>query len=103
LTLPDPAPADRASEEQLKLNFQRGASRADQTLNIGKLPGFLHIAAKHDLELSPPAEHSAITARVAAIRTREQAGQYISEVEAKLRAMHASRSATQEPENTGAP
>jgi phospholipase C len=94
LRLPDPAPADKASEEQLRLNLQAGATGADQSVNLGKLPGFLHIAAKHDLELSSPAERPTITARVAAIRTREQARQYMTEVEAKIRAMQASRSET---------
>jgi hypothetical protein len=68
-------------------------------VDVGKLPGFIHIAAKHDLELSPPEAHAAITARVAAIRTREQAQHYLAEVEAKLHAMHASRSAAREPED----
>jgi phospholipase C len=102
LRLPDPAPRDQTSEDQLRLNFQRGESGADQTVDIGKLPGFLHIAAKHDLELSSPEQRQAITARVAAIRTRKQAQQYMAEVEAKLRAMQVSRSATQDAGKTGA-
>jgi phospholipase C len=42
--------------------------------------GFVLLAAKHDLELAPPGSLPAVQARVAAIKTVAQAGQYIAEV-----------------------
>jgi phospholipase C len=55
-------------------------------------PGFLFIAMRSDLDLSPPAQRSAITARVQAIRTRAEAHGYIEEVRLKIRAARATAS-----------
>jgi phospholipase C len=48
--------------------------------------GFLHLAMKHDIELSPPGAQPAIQARVASLRTRAEARDYIAEVKQKSRA-----------------
>jgi phospholipase C len=46
----------------------------------GNLPGFLHIALRYDLALSPPQQRSQILARAAGITTRGEARQYLEEV-----------------------
>jgi phospholipase C len=55
----------------------------------GNLPGFLHIMAKTEIEMSAgtPAEKEAIIARVRGIHTRGEAKAYINEVMAKVRAI----------------
>ncbi|WP_224371213.1 alkaline phosphatase family protein [Hyalangium versicolor] len=91
VTLPNPVAADTASAERLAVNAQRGAALGEQSVNEGNLAGFLHVAAKHDLELSPPEAKPAILARVKTIQTRAQAQQYMAEVAAKIRANQALR------------
>ena len=44
------------------------------------LPGFLHIAMRYDLAMSPPQQRDEIVARVARIRTRGEARQYLDDV-----------------------
>jgi len=61
------------------------------TVDSGNLPGFLQIAMRHDIALSPGSQKHAILARVQAIQTRTQAGQYLAEVGAKVRAARARR------------
>lgn len=56
------------------------------TVDKGSLPGFLHIAMRHDIQLSPPEAKHEILARVQAIQTRGQAAQYINEVQSKIQA-----------------
>jgi phospholipase C len=56
------------------------------TVDRGNLPGFVHVALRHDLALSPPEQKHAILVRVQGIQTRAQAGQYIEEVRVKVRA-----------------
>jgi phospholipase C len=62
------------------------------TVDSGSLPGFLQIAMRHDIALSPTSQKHAILARVQAIQTRAQAAQYIAEVGSKVRAARAPRS-----------
>jgi phospholipase C len=62
------------------------AAPPDATVDSGTLPGFLHVAMRHDMALSPPEAQAAILARVQAIRTRAEAGQYIDEVRSKIAA-----------------
>jgi phospholipase C len=82
-TLPEPAPAPSATS----LMAQPAAKTGDDgPVDNGTLPGFLHIAQRYDLALSPPQQHPAITARVAGITTRGQARQYLEEVAAKTAA-----------------
>lgn len=59
--------------------------------NSGNLPGFVHVAMRHDLALSPPTQRATILARVQAIQTRAQASQYIAEVDARVQAAKAAR------------
>jgi phospholipase C len=61
------------------------------TVDGGSLPGFLHVAMRHDMALSPPAQRHAILTRVQAIQTRAQAAQYLSEVRAKIQAAKPAR------------
>ncbi|HEV2373442.1 MAG TPA: alkaline phosphatase family protein [Streptosporangiaceae bacterium] len=63
-----------------------GKAEDDGPVDNGNLPGFLHIAQRYDLAISPPSEGPAITARVAAITTRGQARQYLEEVAVKTAA-----------------
>jgi phospholipase C len=60
-------------------------SRPQAPANSGNLPAVVHAALRQDLEASPPAERSAILARAGAIKTREQAAQYLDAVRAKVR------------------
>jgi len=53
--------------------------------NHGSLPGFLHAALKTDLDLSPEAEHPAIKATFNAIKTQQDAMEYMEKVQAKMR------------------
>ena len=48
--------------------------------------GFLHVAAKADLDLSPEAEHPVIIERVNNLETRGQATKYMDEVQEKVAA-----------------
>jgi phospholipase C len=62
------------------------------TVNEGTLPAIIHSALRQDLELSPE-QRPAILARVSSIETREQARQYLAEVQTKV---HSYRAAHQE-------
>ncbi len=63
----------------------------DKLVDSGTLPGFLHIAQRYDMALSPPPQHPAIEARVASITTRGQARQYLEEVAAKTAVARSAR------------
>ena len=84
-TLPNPASAMPAPAPA-------PPSPPSASVDSGNLPGFLHVAMRHDMQLSPPAEHPAIVARVQSIQTRPQAAQYIGEVRGKVRAERSARS-----------
>ncbi|MGA2647489.1 MAG: alkaline phosphatase family protein [Candidatus Sulfotelmatobacter sp.] len=60
------------------------AVRPDATVDQGTLPVILHSALRQDLEMSPE-QRTAILQRVRSIKTREQARQYLAEVQKKLR------------------
>jgi phospholipase C len=60
------------------------AVRPDATVDQGTLPVILHSALRQDLEMSPK-QRTAILHRVRSIKTREQARQYLAEVQKKLR------------------
>ena len=64
----------------------RQAPAPEGTVDSGNLPGFVHVAMRQDLALSPAGQEHAILARVQTIQTRAQAAQYINEVRAKLQA-----------------
>lgn len=84
--LPEPAPGPRVTPAP-------APAAADDAgpVDHGNLPGFLHIAQRYDLALSPPEQRSAITARVAGITTRGQARQYLEEVATKTAAARSAR------------
>ena len=83
--LPEPA---MAAAPQMAVAMRAAAPEAPVDKS---LPGFLHVAMRHDMALSPPEARPLILARVQAIRTRAQAAQYLDEVAAKVRARWAAR------------
>lgn len=87
-TLPEPAAAPAVSPA---LPQPAGSAGDGGPVDNGNLPGFLHIAQRYDLALSPPPQHPAIMARVAGITTRGQARQYLEEVAAKTAAARSAR------------
>jgi phospholipase C len=87
-TLPEPAAAPRTTPVLAQL---AGKAGDDGPVGNGSLPGFLHIAQRYDLALSPPPQHPAIMARVLGITTRGQARQYLEEVAAKTAAARSAR------------
>jgi phospholipase C len=87
-TLPSPASPPPSALAQTSLNRRLGDARSEQTVDHGNLPGFLHVAMKHDIELSPD-QREAIVARVSTIRTRGEAQAYIEQVGAKIRVARA--------------
>ncbi len=86
--LPDLPPAPSATPVMAQL---AGKADDDGPADNGNLPGFLHIAQRYDLALSPPQQHPAIVTRVAGITTRGQARQYLEEVAAKTAAATSAR------------
>ena len=64
----------------------RPAEPADKDKNM---PGFLYVAMRTDLDLSPPEQRPAILASVAAIQTRNDARTYIESVRQKIHAARA--------------
>lgn len=79
-----PAPATPAAVYTAQ---QVPAPQSD--IDSGNLAGFVHVAMRHDLTLSPPSQRAAILARVQSIQTRAQAAQYVAEVEARVQAAKA--------------
>jgi kynureninase len=66
------------------------ASRPAETVDQGTLPVIINSALRQDLEMSPD-QRAQILKRVESIKTREQARQYLAEVQTKLRARRAAR------------
>ena len=64
----------------------RPAAPVDEDKNM---PGFLYVAMRTDLDLSPLSQRPAILARVAAIRTRDEARTYTESVRQKVHAARA--------------
>jgi len=60
------------------------AARPDDTVDQGTLPVILQSALRQDFEMSPE-QRTIILERVRSIKTREQARQYLSEVQKKVR------------------
>jgi phospholipase C len=84
-TLPTPAQVPVAP-----VVLATAARPADAPLS-GNAASFLHVAMRQDLAMSPPAQKHAILARVQAIRTRGEAAQYVSAVNARVTAHRSSR------------
>jgi kynureninase len=70
------------------------AARPDDTVDQGTLPMILNSALHQDLEMSPE-KRTVILERVRSIKTREQAKQYLADVQKKVRERRAARE--QEP------
>jgi hypothetical protein len=68
------------------------ASRPNETVDQGTLPAILHSALHQDIEMSP-GQRAVIVDRFRSIRTREQARQYLAEVQKKVRALRAAAQA----------
>jgi phospholipase C len=83
------APTQLPMPAQLARPQVAAAAPADEAVDRGSLPGFLHVAMKQDLEVSPPEAEHAILARVQSIQTRGQAAQYIKEVQGRVQAAKA--------------
>jgi phospholipase C len=59
-------------------------SRPDASIDEGQIAGFVYAAFTQDIEISPPDQRPAIRARVAGIRTHQQAFDYIRDVGARV-------------------
>jgi phospholipase C len=88
-----PAPATPAAVMSLSAPDLGTVATANPQgdVNQGNLPGILHAAMRQDIELSPQNKPQ-ILARVRGIKTREQARQYLAEVQSKVRARRAQSS-----------
>jgi phospholipase C len=93
LTLPptaNPAAGERALRAGTVWTPEPAAVHPAEPIETqANLPGFLYVAMKSDLDISPPDQHGAIAARVSAIQTRQQARDYIEKVREKIRAARA--------------
>ncbi len=93
LTLPAPAVATAQPVMTMAVRDLSTvvASRPDETVDQGNLPVIVNSALRQDLELSPAAQREQILKRVESIKTREQAREYLAEVQTKVRARRAAR------------
>ncbi len=78
LTLPEPVPVPVPAAGAVLA--EPAGLGDDGPADQGNLPGFLHIALRADLALSPPPQRDQIIARVAGIRTRGEARRYLEDV-----------------------
>jgi phospholipase C len=58
--------------------------RPNDSIDEGNLPGFLLVALRADLDISPSEQQPGILARFDTIKTRADAGNYVSEVQQKI-------------------
>lgn len=86
-TLPDPAPSSAAPMIDT-------AAAGTDSVNQGNLPAVVHAAMRQEMAVSPPETHGAIVARVANLKTRADAAQYMAEVQQKVRPPSAATSGT---------
>lgn len=90
-----PAPITEAAQPVMMMAVRDlstvEASRPDETVDQGTLPVILNSALRQDLEMSPD-QRGQILKRVESIKTREQAREYLAEVQTKLRTRRAARS-----------
>jgi phospholipase C len=77
-SLPSPAAAPEMAFTPARL-----IARPNDSVNDGSLPIVIQSAMHQDMELSPPSERENIIARVAGLKTRADAANYLSEVAAK--------------------
>ena len=93
-TLPSPAAAPAAAVMKMTVPDLSAmvAARPDDTVDQGTLPVILNSALRQDLEMSPE-QRTVILQRVRLIKTREQARQYLAEVQMKIRQRRAASEA----------
>jgi len=86
-TLPSP-PVPSVAELSAAAQSQaaRAAAALGDPVDSGNLPGFIHLAMRADRQVSPAAAFADIQGRVASLRTRADAIQYLQEVSVKVRA-----------------
>jgi phospholipase C len=91
-----PSPAATLGRAVMKMSVPdlstMAAARPDATVNQGTLPAILHSALHQDLEMAP-GQRAVILDRFRSIRTREQARQYLAEVQRKVRGRRAAAQA----------
>ena len=83
--LPAPAGSSAGDAASPAESVAVPASRPEDSVNGGNLPGFVFSALRQDLQSSPPERHKAIAERVGSIQTRAEARQYLHEVQEKIR------------------
>jgi phospholipase C len=95
-TLPSPATSQAQPAVVMKMMVPdlstTVAARPNETVDQGTLPVILHSALRQDLEISPE-QRTVILERVRSIKTREQARQYLAEVQKKIRQRRAAAQA----------
>jgi phospholipase C len=95
-TLPSPATSQAQPAVMMKMMVPdlsaTVAARPNETVDQGTLPVILHSALRQDLEISPE-QRTVILERVRSIKTREQARQYLAEVQKKIRQRRAAAQA----------
>jgi len=90
-----PGPAKPSSAESVMRGAAMGlpgpaATRPGESVGSDQgMPGFLYVAMRSDLDLSPPEQRPAILARVSAIHTRNDARTYVEEVRQKMQVARA--------------
>ena len=63
----------------------------DEPADVGNTPVFLHIAMRHDADLSSPDQRDAIVSRAQSITTKAQAASYLADVTARVAEAKAQR------------
>lgn len=81
-TLPDPAGSTVATPTSRALSGPPPSPNS--SVNHGNLPGFIHVALRQDLAVTPVEEHGERLARVDAISTRGDAKNYLEEVHQRV-------------------
>lgn len=101
-TLPTPAQSGITGCDPVSLDWRAAiastsamdvipVTRPNDPVNEGNMPGFLFVALRSDLALSPPQQHPAIMARFNTIRTRADGNRYVTGVQAKVQAARISQ------------
>jgi phospholipase C len=75
--LPNPAPAPPTERAAVA---PAAAAGDDEPFGEGNVAGFLHVAMRYDLAMSPPSQREEIIGRVTALRTRGEARAYLEDV-----------------------
>ena len=87
----DPVSFDRLKNARASARKAVPVARPSETYDTGNTPGFLFVALRSDLAVSPPAQRAAIRARFRNIRTRADAAQYMEEVRVKVSTARSNR------------